>query len=104
MHTLALIGPIGTWEMLLLLGLGLLIFGRRLPEVGRGLGRSIVEFRRGLQGIEKEVDEAVNRPERPASQLPPRDQVGRAPLDAEGVDQRVSRSDPIEQDHANSAH
>jgi sec-independent protein translocase protein TatA len=47
MQTLALFGPIGTWEALALLALGLLIFGRRLPEVGRGLGRSIVEFRKG---------------------------------------------------------
>ena len=31
--SLALFGPIGTWEAIVLLGLGLLIFGRRLPEV-----------------------------------------------------------------------
>jgi len=94
MHTIALFGPIGTWEMIVILGLGLLIFGRRLPEVGRGLGRSIVEFRKGLQGIETEVDEAVKRP----SQLPPRDTVGaaRTPLTSSGEDARVSRSDSVE--------
>ena len=37
-------------DLIILLVLGLLIFGRRLPEVGRGLGRSIVEFRKGLKG------------------------------------------------------
>jgi sec-independent protein translocase protein TatA len=36
-------------DLIILLGLGLLIFGRRLPEIGRGLGRSIVEFRKGLK-------------------------------------------------------
>jgi len=53
MHTLTLSffqnlfrGP----DLIILLVLGLLIFGRRLPEVGRGLGRSIVEFRKGLKG------------------------------------------------------
>ena len=40
----------------MLLVLGLLIFGRRLPEVGRSLGRSIVEFKRGIKGIEDDVE------------------------------------------------
>src|SRR4051812_46187801 len=30
--------------------LGLLIFGRRLPEVGKNLGKTIVEFKKGLAG------------------------------------------------------
>ena len=92
MHTLALFGPIGTWEALALLALGLLIFGRRLPEVGRGLGRSIVEFRKGLQGVENEIDDAVKKP----SNLPKRDEVARAPLTDSGEDVRVSRSSTIE--------
>jgi sec-independent protein translocase protein TatA len=96
MHTLALIGPIGTWEMIVLLLLGLLIFGKRLPEVGRGLGKSIVEFRKGLQGVENEIDEAVKRQTREPSQLPPRDQVGRTPMSTTGEDVRVSRSDSPE--------
>ncbi len=41
-------------EWIVLLVLGLLIFGRRLPEVGRSLGRGIVEFKRGIKGIEDE--------------------------------------------------
>jgi len=41
---------------------GLLIFGKRLPEVGRGLGRSIVEFKKGLKGIDDEVEEQSSRP------------------------------------------
>ena len=52
---LAFIFP-GHSEWLVLLVLGLLIFGRRLPEVGRSLGRSIVEFKRGIKGIEDEVE------------------------------------------------
>jgi sec-independent protein translocase protein TatA len=59
--TLALFGPIGTWEAIVLLALGLLIFGRRLPEVGKSLGKGIVEFRKGLAGIEQEVHEASQR-------------------------------------------
>ncbi len=33
----------------------LLVFGRRLPEVGRSLGKGIVEFKKGLQGIEDDI-------------------------------------------------
>ena len=48
----------GTTEWIVLLVLGLLIFGRRLPEVGRSLGRGIVEFKKGIRGIEDEIEEA----------------------------------------------
>ncbi len=66
---LGFIQNIGFPEMAILLGLGVLFFGRRLPEVGRSLGKSIVEFKKGLKGIESEMDDATNRPEnkRPAS-------------------------------------
>src|ERR1700691_6022239 len=40
----------------------LLIFGKRLPEVGRSLGKGIIEFKKGLDGIEEDVEQAVNRP------------------------------------------
>ena len=38
-------------QIIILLAIALLIFGpRRLPEIGRGLGRGIRDFRRGLTG------------------------------------------------------
>ncbi len=56
---LALIGPIG-WPELVILGiLGVLIFGKRLPEVGKSIGKGIVEFKKGLQGINDDVDNAT---------------------------------------------
>jgi len=36
----------------------LLIFGRRLPDVARSIGRSIVEFKRGLHEVKDEIDHA----------------------------------------------
>ena len=52
-------GQMGWMEILIILGLGVILFGRRLPEVGRYLGKGIVEFKKGLKGIEDEV-ETVN--------------------------------------------
>ena len=53
--SLALLGPIGTPEMIVIGIVGLLIFGRRLPEVGKSLGKGIVEFKKGLAGIEDDL-------------------------------------------------
>jgi sec-independent protein translocase protein TatA len=53
-HMLAL-GMPGVTEMIIIGALGLLIFGKRLPEVGRSLGKGIVEFKKGLKGIDEDV-------------------------------------------------
>src|ERR1700759_2158093 len=52
---LALTYP-GPFEMIIIGLIGLLLFGKRLPEVGRSLGKGIVEFKKGLRGIEGEFD------------------------------------------------
>lgn len=58
--------PGGTeWVVIALIGL--LLFGRRLPEVGKSLGKSIVEFKKGLRGIEEDIDKASEQPD----MLPP---------------------------------
>ena len=45
-------GQLGWMEILIILGLGVVLFGRRLPEVGRYLGKGIVEFKKGTRGVE----------------------------------------------------
>ena len=64
--TLAFGMPGGT-EWIILLVLGLLIFGRRLPEVGRSLGRGIVEFKKGIKGVEDDIEDASSA--KPAAHL-----------------------------------
>ena len=59
--------PLDNW--LLLLVLALLIFGKRLPEVGRSLGKGIVEFKKGLAGVEQDVEEAGKEPNPPQPAL-----------------------------------
>jgi sec-independent protein translocase protein TatA len=51
------LGSIGPTEALILLTLGILLFGRKLPEIGRSLGKTVVEFRKGVKGLEDEVNE-----------------------------------------------
>jgi len=43
--------------MLIVMGVAVLLFGKRLPEVGRSLGRGIVEFKKGLNGVVDELDD-----------------------------------------------
>ena len=59
----------GPLEIAVILIFGLLIFGKRLPEVGKSLGKSIVEFKKGLRGIEDDMEKAIN--ESQAEMLPP---------------------------------
>ena len=49
---------LGLLEMLIVMGVAVLLFGKRLPEVGRSLGRGIVEFKKGLNGVADELDDS----------------------------------------------
>jgi sec-independent protein translocase protein TatA len=52
---------IGPWEIILLLLLALLLFGaKRLPEIGRSLGRGMREFKDSVSGKDDD-DEPVHR-------------------------------------------
>jgi len=46
---------LGVPEMIALLILGVLLFGKDLPNVGRSLGKGIMEIKKGLQGVQDEV-------------------------------------------------
>ena len=55
MYPIAFIGSLGPAEMLFVGIIALLLFGKKLPEVARGLGKSLVEFKKGMSGIEEDV-------------------------------------------------
>ena len=48
---------LGTYELLIVAVIVLLLFGNRLPSVMRSLGRGVVEFKKGVSGIEDEVQQ-----------------------------------------------
>ncbi|MBN1231986.1 MAG: twin-arginine translocase TatA/TatE family subunit [Candidatus Coatesbacteria bacterium] len=53
---------IGMTELLVILGLALLFFGgKKLPELAKGLGRGVREFKQALGGIE-DIEEEINKP------------------------------------------
>jgi sec-independent protein translocase protein TatA len=55
--TLAFIRPPQGMEWIIILVIALLIFGKRLPEMARGLGKGIVEFKKGLKGVKEDLDD-----------------------------------------------
>jgi sec-independent protein translocase protein TatA len=63
-------GMFSPMHILVVLAIGILLFGKRLPEVGRSLGKGIVEFKKGLKGLEDEVESSVKAPE--LANVPPR--------------------------------
>lgn len=68
--SLALFGPIGTTELVIILIVALLMFGGRLPDVARSLGKSVNQFKRGLKDVEDEMN-TPDPPPQPKTLPPP---------------------------------
>lgn len=82
------IGSLGVPELLIILVVVLLLFGpRRLPEVSRGLGKAVRNFRKGLEGSLDELRE----PERPEPRAEPA-----APAEAAADDGGASDGTTVE--------
>jgi sec-independent protein translocase protein TatA len=45
---------LGPMEMMIVGVIAILLFGNRLPEVGRSLGKGLVEFKKGLRDVQSE--------------------------------------------------
>ncbi len=57
---LAVFGGLGGWEILLILMVLLIFFGaKRIPELARGLGKGIREFKDATKDIKEEIEEGV---------------------------------------------
>jgi len=46
---------LGWSEVLVVLAIGLLLFGNRLPEIARSLGKGVVEFKKGMTDLEDDL-------------------------------------------------
>lgn len=52
---------LGTPELIVILGIAFLIFGgKKLPEIGSGLGKAISSFKKGISDVEEGGKEIIN--------------------------------------------
>jgi TatA/E family protein of Tat protein translocase len=65
-------GPIGMPELLIILTIALIIFGpRKLPELGRSLGKSLGEFKRASNELRNTLDEEIRIEEQRSTERAP---------------------------------
>ena len=50
----------GPLELVIILVVAVLIFGRRLPEIARGVGKSVTEFKKGIHEVKETKDEVMD--------------------------------------------
>jgi sec-independent protein translocase protein TatA len=82
-------GMIGGWEMVVILAVVLMLFGaKKLPELAKGLGQGIKEFKKATREVTDEVTHAMDEePPAPPRRLPAANQ---APLDSTPVQAQVN--------------
>lgn len=89
-------GPLGVWELVVIFVVALIVFGpRKLPELGRSLGKSLSEFKRASNELRSTLDDEIRMEERrqataraastPATPPPATEPAATSAPDAEAV-------------------
>lgn len=61
-------GPLGLPEIIFILLIVLLLFGaKRLPEIARGMGQAVQEFRKSIRDMNNELHQSIDEAERTTS-------------------------------------
>lgn len=68
--SLAFFSMPGGWEWLLIAVVALLLFGKRLPDVARSFGKSIVEFKKGIRDVQDDLNRNDSQRNLPSSEQP----------------------------------
>ena len=66
---------LGPTELIIVGVIAVLLFGKRLPEVARSMGKSFVEFKKGMSGLEDELHSAGRAPARSSYDAPHQDAI-----------------------------
>lgn len=54
---------IGTWEIVIICFIILLLFGgKKLPELMKGLGQGVKSFKKGLNEVDEQLNQAIDEP------------------------------------------
>lgn len=65
-------GPLGGWEIILILAVVLILFGaKKIPELAKGLGSGIKEFKKATREVTDEINNAADDTQPPPRKLPP---------------------------------
>jgi len=88
---------LGGGEIILILALILILFGaKKLPELAKGLGQGIKEFKKATRDVNDEFSRAMEEAPPPAPPAPPQKQLSTSPTESPSAErpQTVSQSPP----------
>ncbi|NWK54411.1 twin-arginine translocase TatA/TatE family subunit [Verrucomicrobiaceae bacterium N1E253] len=73
LSTIAFLGTLGTQEMVIIFLIVLLLFGaKKLPQLARGVGKSMGEFKKAKEEFEHEISRAEEEATKPSKESSPR--------------------------------
>jgi TatA/E family protein of Tat protein translocase len=89
-------GPIGMQELIIIFVIALIVFGpRKLPQLGKSLGRSIAEFKRASNELRNTLEDEIRVEETRREIMEPIESIGREARQAvERAAREVSEAEP----------
>ena len=90
-----MIGSIGVPEMIIILVIALIVFGpRKLPDLGRSVGKSLREFKRASNDLQNTLDDEIRIEDKPPATTNPKEATGNPTEPTKSVEKQVASSTP----------